>query len=164
MAQKRKNFDSKRGINLDVGCGNKKQHGFVGMDKRELPGVDIVWDLEKFPYPVDDNDCLVIVASHIVEHIKPWLTIPMFDELWRIMKPGGQLAIVTPYAGSPGYWADPTHCNGFTENTFLYFDHRHQLYGTYSPKPWEIQPGSPSWQVNGTIEVIMRKAEHVAGR
>ena len=32
------------GILLDIGCGENKNKGFVGMDKRPLEGVDIVHD------------------------------------------------------------------------------------------------------------------------
>lgn len=32
------------------------------------------------------------------------------DELWRVMKPGGQFAFVVPYAGNELYNQDPTHC------------------------------------------------------
>jgi len=39
-------------MKLDIGCGWSKRAGFVGMDKRNLPGVDIIHDLEIFPYPI----------------------------------------------------------------------------------------------------------------
>lgn len=149
----------KTGIRLDIGCGENPQPGFVTLDRRALPHVDIVHDLEDFPYPLDDETCLVIVASHIVEHIKPWLTIQMFDELWRLLKPGGQLAISTPYAGSPGFWQDPSHCNGFNEVTFQYFDPDYLLYEIYKPLPWKLVKGFPVWQVNGSLEVLMEKRD-----
>ena len=60
----------KGGIRLDIGCGENKQEGFVGMDARALPGVDIIHDLEVFPWPLPDDCCLTIVGSHIIEHIK----------------------------------------------------------------------------------------------
>lgn len=145
------------GIRLDVGAGNNCQDGFVGLDKRDLPGIDIVHDLEEFPYPLPDKCCLMIVGSHICEHIKPWLTLDFFDELWRIMKMGGQLALSMPYAGSNGFWQDPTHCNGFVEATFQYFDPRFPLYQIYKPSPWKISPGFPTWQAGGNMEILMNK-------
>lgn len=151
--------DKDRGIRLDVGCGPSKQPGFVGLDRENIPGVvDIVHDLEAFPYPIPDEECHIIVASHILEHIKPWLTLDVFNEFWRIMKPGGQLMIATPYAGSPLYWQDPTHCNGFTEGTFYYFDPRNPVaYNNYRPRPWHIERGFPMWQATGVLEVVMTK-------
>lgn len=145
------------GIQLDIGCGENKQKGFVGMDKRKLPGVDIVHDLEQFPYPLEDESCLLIVGSHIVEHIKPWFMIPFMDELWRLLKYEGQLALSTPYAGSPGFWQDPTHCNGCNEATWQYFDVRMPLYQIYKPKPWHIMKGFPVWQQTGNMEVVLEK-------
>ena len=150
-------MEEHKGFRLDIGCGGNKQKGFLGMDKRELPGVDVVHDLEVFPYPLEDESCLLIVGSHIVEHIKPWLMIPFMDELWRLLKPGGQLALSTPYAGSPGYWQDPTHCNGCNEATWHYFDPRFGLYEIYRPKPWKISDGFPVWQVTGNLEIVMEK-------
>ena len=151
----------KGGIRLDIGCGENKQEGFVGMDKRALEGVDIVHDLEVFPYPLPDESCLCIVGSHIVEHIKPWLMIEFMDELWRIMKPLGQLALATPFGGSPGFWQDPTHCNGCNQATWQYFDSDYPLYEIYKPRPWRIEKGFPVWQTTGNMEVIMRKVDDI---
>jgi len=145
------------GLMLDVGCGANKQRNFIGMDKRKLEGVDIVWDLEEFPYPMPKNCCLTIVGSHIYEHIKPWLVIDFMNELWRIMKPDGQLLFACPYGWSFGYIQDPTHCNPVNEATWQYFDPAYPLYNIYEPKPWEIQKGFPVWQVTGNIEIMLRK-------
>jgi SAM-dependent methyltransferase len=147
----------KQSLRLDIGCGQNKQKGFIGMDARDLEGVDIVHNLEDFPYPFPDDSFDVIAGSHIVEHIKPWYTNDLFNELWRIMKVGGQLILSMPYAGSPGYWQDPTHCNGFNEATFQYFDPKWPLWNIYKPKPWKIEPGFPVWQVTGNMEVMMEK-------
>lgn len=152
-------FKRKGGILLDVGCGEGKNPGFVGLDRQRLPGVDIVHDLERFPYPIPESICLSITASHIVEHIKPWLFIPMMNELWRIMKPGGRLAIAHPYGVNELYVQDPTHCNPCNENTWLYFDPRHIAYKFYKPKPWLLDKGFPVWDKDGIMEVLFKKPE-----
>lgn len=156
----------KGGILLDIACGDNKQPGgFVGMDKRNIPGiVDIIHDLEVFPYPLPDESCLTIIGSHIVEHIKPWLFIDFMNELWRILKVEGQLAFVHPYAGSYGYWQDPTHCNGLNEASWQYFDPKHGLYEIYKPKPFETLKGYPIWSVNGNMEVVFKKITEEEGR
>lgn len=100
----------KPGILLDIGCGGNKQERFVGMDKRALPGVDIIHDLEVFPYPLKDESCLTIVGSHIIEHIKPWLMLDLMNELWRLLIPDGQLALAHPYGVNTLFVQDPTHC------------------------------------------------------
>lgn len=144
-----------KGIMLDVGCGENKQQGFMGMDKRELPGVDIVHDLEVFPYPIEDEECLVVKGSHIYEHIKPWLSIDFMNELWRILKVDGQLLLSMPYGWSYGYIQDPTHCNPANEATFTYFEKGKPLYNIYKPKPWKIEHST--WQQGGNLEVVLRK-------
>lgn len=147
----------KTGILLDIGCGGNKQKNFVGMDKRKLPGVDIIHDLEKFPYPFEKESVLTIVASHIIEHIKPWLMLDLMNELWRITKVGGQLAIIVPYGVSHGFIQDPTHCNPCNETTWQYFCPAFELYNIYQPKPWMITLGFPQWQSNGNMQVILEK-------
>ena len=108
------------GILLDVGCGRSKRPGFIGMDKSAKFNPGIVHDLEVFPYPLEDESCLTIVAAHIIEHIKPWLFIDVMNELWRIIKPEGQLAIVVPYGYSDRFLQDPTHCNPCNHDTWKY--------------------------------------------
>lgn len=164
----KKDIRKKTGIRLDLGGAYNANPGYVVLDKRRLPGVDIVHDLEVFPYPLADESCLSITASHIVEHIKPWFMIQMMDELWRITKKGGQLAISHPYALSYGYVMDPTHCNPCNEATWQYFDPRYALYEVYEPKPWIIAKGFPVWQETGEMEVLYTKilvkdAEKVKG-
>lgn len=144
-------------VRLDVGCGGNKQKDFIGMDKRELEGVDIVHDLEVFPWPLTPESCITVVASHVVEHIKPWLMLEFMNEVWRVLTPGGDFAIAVPYAGSRGYWQDPTHINGCNEVTWQYFDPQYPLYSIYKPKPWEIHKGFPTYQNQGNMEVILRK-------
>ncbi len=144
-------------IFLDIGCGEQKQPGHLGMDKRAMPGVDIVHDLEVFPYPIEDEYCSGIVGSHIIEHIDPRKTIEFFNELWRILKSGHTLTLSAPYAGTARFWQDPTHCNGFTEKTFEYFDPRYLLFQIYKPRPWLLEPGFPIRDPLGDIAVVMKK-------
>ena len=155
---------NKKGIMLDIGCGANKQEGFVGMDARKLDGVDIVHNLEDFPWPLDDDSCLTITGSHIVEHIKPWFMLGFMNEIWRVMKVGGQLAFSLPYGWSYGYIQDPTHCNPCNEATWQYFDSDYPLYNIYFPKPWKITKGFPVWQVNGNMEVVMIKRGESNGK
>lgn len=149
------------GINLDIGCGDNKQPGFVGMDIRPGPAVDIVQDLEKFPWPLPDECVSLAVASHVVEHINPhgFTFVNFMNEVWRVLKPGGKFMIAVPYAGSQGYFQDPTHCNPCNEVTWAYFDpmDRSNLWSIYKPKPWKIIADSLSWNVNGNMEVMLEK-------
>lgn len=140
---------------LDVACGSNKQQGCCGMDKRKLDGVDVVHDLEEVPWPFEDETFTRIIASHIVEHLKPWLLVEIMDEAWRILRPEGVLLIATPYAGSYGFHQDPTHVHGWNEATPTYFDPEKPLYAIYMPKPWKIVQNV--WRADGNLEVALEK-------
>jgi len=151
-----------QGVKIDLGCGENKQPGFLGIDIRKLPGVDIVHDLEKFPYPLPDECASVVVASHLVEHLNPHggVFINFMNEIWRLLKSDGEFMISTPYAGSPGYWQDPTHCNPCSEITWEYFDPlgpmtKGALYRIYKPKPWKIKYNT--WNETGNLEIVLIK-------
>lgn len=153
MAKKKAKLN--QGYFLDVGCGNNCQKGFVGMDKRPLENVQIIHDAEVFPWPLDSESCEVIVCSHLIEHIKPWIQIDFMNECWRLLKPGGVLMIATPYATSFGYMQDPTHCSPWNEATPEYFASNRFLYSIYQPKPWKID--RLSYDKHFNLEVAFRK-------
>ena len=126
-------------LRLDVGCGDRKEKGWVGMDRRPLPNVDVVHDAEVTPWPLEENSCALIRMVHLWEHLRPWHTIDVMNEMWRIMAPEGQLQLTLPYGWSHGYVQDPTHCNPANETTWQYFDPSFStLYNIYKPKPWRV--------------------------
>lgn len=132
------------------------------MDMRPLEGVDIVWDVEEYPWPLPDECVLVATASHLVEHINParFGFIKFMDEVWRILKYDGEFAIACPHGSSQGYLQDPTHVNQISESTWAYFDPLEPntggaLYQIYRPRPWKIK--YLTWSPNANIEVVLIK-------
>lgn len=104
---------------LDIGCGAHKRASCIGMDRLAFPGVDVVRDLEVFPWPFDDNEFDSVYASHVLEHL-PNLVRTM-EEVHRILKPGGAFIVRVPYYRYEGAFRDPTHVRFFTQHTFDYF-------------------------------------------
>ena len=165
----------KAGIKLDICCGASKQGpDWVGIDIQELPGVDIIHDIHVHPWPLPDECCIAAIASHIVEHIPTVMItekgtrfpfIEFMNEVWRIMKPDGQFAIISPHGASEGFLQDPTHCHPFNQATFAYFDPlvgEGNLYRFYKPKPWKIKTDEMDqptlfWDPSGNIEVVLIK-------
>ena len=49
---------------LDIGCGRHKLPGSIGLDIVPLEGVDVVHDLNQFPYPFSDNSFDSVRLSH----------------------------------------------------------------------------------------------------
>ncbi len=112
---------------LDVGCGNHKVSGAVGLDFAKIEGVDVVHDLNKVPYPFKDNSFDAVHANQVLEHLE----IPLdqiLGELCRICKPKGRIKIIVPHALNVSAFSDPTHKKFFTWFTFDYFGSNEQSY------------------------------------
>ena len=54
---------------LHIGCGKNKRTGAVGVDVLPLDGVDLVHDLNRTPYPFNNNEFDLVVAEHVLEHL-----------------------------------------------------------------------------------------------
>jgi len=147
----------RKGLLLDLSPIPNKQKGFLGMARKVHPNVDVIHDPESFPFPFEDDSCHIVIAHYLVQKIKPWLMVDFMNEVWRIVKPGGQFAISMPYANSASFYGDPTNCNQCNESTFYFFDPQFkEVYAYHEPKPWQIESGSPQWTVGGNLEILMR--------
>ena len=108
------------GDRLHLGCGTDILDGWVNHDLAPLPGVDVVHDLDAFPWPFGTATYDEIRMLHVLEHLRE----PMraIAELHRIARPGGIVTVRVPYWNSQDFASDPTHRTPFNEYTFDYFD------------------------------------------
>jgi len=108
---------------LDLGSGRRlfqsKGDKVIHLDIVSLPGIDIVHDLNDFPYPFKDNEFDKVRATHVLEHLKD--TVKVMEEIYRILKPKGILYIEVPIYPNPCCWRDPTHKKVFEKDTFDFF-------------------------------------------
>jgi predicted SAM-dependent methyltransferase len=104
---------------LNIGSGRDVKPDYVNLDSVKLPGVDVVHDLNRFPWPFKDNEFSEAYCSHVLEHLDSIIR-PM-EEIWRILKKGGRAVIEVPIFPSVGAMADPTHKSFYTYQTFNYF-------------------------------------------
>lgn len=119
-------------ISLDIACGQSKQDGYVGIDWADAPGVDIVHDLTMYPWPIASGSVARGWCSHYIEHVpmgfvdhdgrKKDAFFAFFDEVYRILAPGGQITIVAPWHASARAWQDPTHRRAISDVSFLYLN------------------------------------------
>ena len=104
---------------LDLGCGNDKLEGAVGVDIGIKSQADIIHDLNIFPYPFSDNEFDMINADNVIEHLDD---VPrVMEEIHRIGKANAVVWIRVPYFRSRWAFIDPTHKHFFTRESFNYF-------------------------------------------
>lgn len=80
---------------LNAGCGPCVTAGFVNLDYRWVPGVDVVWDLSR-PLPFPDARFNGIFSEHCLEHFDENALRPILREFHRVLRPGGRVRIVVP--------------------------------------------------------------------
>jgi predicted SAM-dependent methyltransferase len=80
---------------LNMGCGKKKKVGYLNVDVDVAVKPDIVVLLGP-SLPFASGTFSLIEAYHVVEHVYPWVSSDIFKEFWRILKPGGKVAIECP--------------------------------------------------------------------
>ena len=123
---------------INLGCGLQPLAGYVNVDNRPLPGVDVVHDLDRAPWPFVDGRAEAIVALDVFEHLLD--VIGAMNECRRILQMGGRLTIRGPLPESPNLWVDVSHRRAFVEHSFDHFDWstdfgRRYRYGA---GPWRI--------------------------
>lgn len=120
---------------LHLGCGNDIKKGYVNLDCIKLPGVDVVHDLNKYPYPFKDDTFDYIFTQSSLEHLNN--TLLTMEELYRICKNKARIFINVPHFSSAGAFMDPTHKSYFSYYTFDYFTERHD-FNYYSKARFKI--------------------------
>jgi len=126
-------------IRLDIGCGKLNSgkikiyrrylgkyipKDYLGVDIVQLPGVDIVCDIEK-GLPFKDESVNEIICIHVLEHVENLESV--MKEFHRVLKPGGVIRIWVPHCFSASAFGLSTHKRFFTYETFLQFDKQHPL-------------------------------------
>jgi len=114
-------------IILNIGCGKTRIPDSVGVDRKMIKDfVDVVWDLDKTPYPFPDSYADEIHMYHVLEHLNNPLV--KVEELHRILKPNGILYLRVPHFSSMGAFSDITHIRPFGYGSFDCFqsgDYQH---------------------------------------
>jgi len=83
---------------LNIGSGNKINKKADNLDYINGKGINIVHDLNKFPYPINDKTYDIITAYQILDHLDSMRKT--FIELHRILKKGGHIIFTVPHFSS----------------------------------------------------------------
>jgi len=85
-------------IRIDIGCGNNKKEGCIGVDKFDLEGVDCCIDLTQERLPFADGSVEYIYSSHFIEHLPNAQTF--WIEVGRVAKKNAVIEIWCPYGNT----------------------------------------------------------------
>lgn len=130
----------KRKVKVDLACGERLEEGWKGVDLfAKGPNVEN-FDLLQFPWPMKDESVDELKCYHFVEHIPmvfidkdgcdqalatPGSTdafLRFFAEVFRVLKPGGSIDVLVPYARHNRAFQDPTHRRFLVEESFMYLN------------------------------------------
>jgi predicted SAM-dependent methyltransferase len=82
-------------LKANLGCGERPRAGYVNVDFREGPGIDVVADVTNLPF--GPGALAEIASSHLVEHFREYTLRMRLLPYWRsLLRPGGALRIVAP--------------------------------------------------------------------
>lgn len=107
-------------VALELGCGNRKREpGSIGVDALDFECVDLVGDVFEVLAVLPNRTVDEVYSSHFLEHV---IDVPRFlDELARVLRAGGKLAITVPHFSNPYFYSDITHKTAFGLYSMSYF-------------------------------------------
>ncbi len=127
-------------MKINLGAGNDIQKGYVNHDRiKHRSEIEICFDLEAFPWPLQDNSYEEIRMWDVIEHMSN--IIGVIDECWRVLKPNGLLTMKACGWKNENFWVDITHKKAFHRKSMDYFDPTTEIgkeYGFYTDKKWKI--------------------------
>lgn len=108
-------------LKLNMGSGQDPLPGYVNVDRNGTP--DVLWDLEQFPWPWDNNSVSEIIFNHVLEHLgeRNEIYLGIFKEIYRICRDGTQIRIAVPHPRHDNFIDDPTHVRAITPNSLGLF-------------------------------------------
>lgn len=106
-------------LKLNLGCGNKRKEGFIGVDKFPCEAVDKIADLNS-TLPFENSSVSEIWLDNVIEHIPD--IAALMKELHRIGENGATITMITPHFSSLASWIDPTHIHHFSYFSMNHFE------------------------------------------
>lgn len=85
-------------LRIGVGDTFPKQEGYLNVDIRDLPNIDVVADAKQLPFKDGEHDGLE--SRNLVEHFGRHEIDDLFKEWARVLKPGATFTIETVDMGT----------------------------------------------------------------
>lgn len=130
---------AREGRILHLGAGRTPIPGATAVDVNVETQPDVVWDLDRTPWPFDDSIFDGVVAFSVLEHLENFLGA--MAEVHRVSKGGAVISILVPHFSSGAAFADPTHRQHLSVRSCDYFilgTSLERQYGFYVPFRFEL--------------------------
>lgn len=160
---------------LHLGCGRKKAEDFgypdaevITLDADPNNEPDIVCTLGKEPIPLPDDSVDLAVAIHVLEHIgrqgetAEWFAF--WEDLYRVLKPGGRVEFISPLWSGVWCWADPTHTRALSPQAFVFFSQDHYRIPNSAISPYRIKCDFGAVEFVGQYGQDGTTVEHFSGK
>ena len=107
-------------MKINLGSGGEPREGYVNVDcNPRATKVDIVWNLDNYPWPFGDNSVDEVFMDQCLEHLGDHNRA--MEEIYRVLKKGGVAKISVPHFTWQFAFHDPTHKHFYGYNTFFYY-------------------------------------------
>lgn len=153
---------------LMLGCGyiRKKRiklpedsddfKNLITLDINPRVNPDVLHDLNVLPWPFQDEEFDEIHAYEVLEHIGSQGDVKTFfahfNELYRILKPGGTLYASTPTWDGMWAWSDPGHTRIISEGSLIFLNQDNYVADGSIPLTDYRDIYHGNFQVEGTQE------------
>lgn len=82
-------------VRINIGCGHKPLDGYLNVDARQLPGVQVVAPVSKLPF--EENSLTEIHSAHLMEHFRQDEMVNVLLPYWfTLLSPGGTFTAIVP--------------------------------------------------------------------
>lgn len=118
-----------RRLKLNLGCGTHRLAGWLNVDLSPACQPDLVYDLERTPWPWPDSSAEEMLFNHSLEHIGQDVRVflAVIREIYRVARPGAVIRINAPHPRHDDFMNDPTHVRPITPQVLLKFDRARNL-------------------------------------
>ena len=114
-------------MKLHLGCGKDYIDDWVNVDFYDNSKCDVVYDLEVFPWPWDDDSVSEIKIIHTLEHLgADWkVYVQILQEMYRICEDDAKIEVIVPSPWHWNYTSDPSHVRPVTPDGLNLFSKEH---------------------------------------
>ena len=114
-------------LKINLGSGGRPLSDHLNVDINPYAKeIDLVCNLDVYPWPFMDEICDTVVMNHFLEHLVDHNRA--MKEVHRILVRGGEAKIKVPHFTWQIAFQDPTHHHFFGYNTFSYYTHDHGYF------------------------------------